>query len=144
MNSENYILGNLLAKLGISFEEAIRIVEGNIKLEKSPETIRNYILENCSIKISFLRNLYNSGINLQDFSSLIFTDYNNLMQNLDNNYFWINTIDFKAKNNIELRRNIVNFLAMRGLNSNKIANLLDVSPSAIQNDRNIFPVINNL
>lgn len=137
MYSESFILGYLLSKLGLTFEEAQRITENKLILEKSPQEIREAILSSSNIKIPLLRSLYNIGIDLNELAAFLRTP---MFENndLDNISFWFNQLNFSLKVHVELRRRIVFFLLKKGISINIIAKILNVSPSVVQNDKLII------
>lgn len=135
MYSESYILGYLTRSFGLTPDDIQKIITGNLTLDKSPEEIRDFILNNCIYKITLLRHFYNLGMNIYDIANLFQVDLNIMTQNIDNFSYWINYIDFRAKMNIEIRRRILSYLETQNISYNKIAEILNVSISTIQNDR---------
>lgn len=134
MYSESYILGYLSRSFGLTFDDIQKIITGNLILEKTPEEIKNFIFNDCNYRTTILRNIANLGVDINQFSALVKIDQKLLNSEIDNFNFWFNTIDFRAKSNINLRRILLQFLDNKA-NYKKIAEILNVSISTIQNDR---------
>lgn len=138
MYSENFILGSLLSRIGLTLNEAQKIAEGNLNLNKSPEDIRDFLLEDSEEKVTFLRSLFNTGLNLDEFSTKIGIPSFSI-NDIDNVYFWFNKLNFSLKVNIEFRKKIVHFLLNKNFTVNSISKILNVSPSVINKDRITIP-----
>lgn len=134
MYSENFILGCILNKIGLTLSEAQKIAEGNLNLNKTPAEIRDYLLEDSEEKLTLLRSLFNIGLNLDEFAIYMGIPLFKV-NDLDNVYFWFNQLNFSLKINIEFRKKIVRYLSERNFSVNSIAKILNVSPSVIQKDK---------
>lgn len=132
--SESYILGVILSKFGLTLEDAYKIQNGQLKLNKNSEEIRDFLLENSEIKTLFLRKLVNYGLNLNDLSSTIPVTFGELQSNIDNNFYWLNGIDFAIKINSHLRKKIGQLLYSKGYSFKIIGDLLGVSATTIHTD----------
>lgn len=137
MYTESFKLGYLLKVLGLTPIDLERIMNGNIIITQDPKDIREYILEGCDLKVTFLRNMVNIGTDPYELARILNTDANSLIINVDNFGFWVNTLDFRVKINVNLRRELIKYLVRKEITLNAIANILDVAISTVQNDRNI-------
>lgn len=137
--TEQFILGYLSNALGLSMEDLQKIASGTIILNKNPSEIKEFILENADLKITFLRNLYNQRIDFLRFASLFNLNADELYQNVDNTLYWLNALDFRVKVNVTFRRQLGKFLFDNyNYSYNQIANILNVAPTTIQTDKNYW------
>lgn len=137
--TEQFILGYLSNALGLSMEDLQKIASGTIILNKNPNEIKEFILENADLKITFLRNLYNQRIDFVRFASLFNLKADELYQNVDNTLYWLNALDFRVKVNVTFRRQLGKFLFDNyNYSYNQIANILNVAPTTIQTDKNYW------
>lgn len=143
MYTESFKLGYFLNKLGLTPEDLEKIMNGSIKLNQKPEDIREFILRDCDLKVTFLRSMSNIGINPYELGNILNVDANLLINNTDNFAFWINNIDFRVKINVNHRRQIVKFLTDKNISLNSIADILDVAVSTVQNDKNYLSLNSN-
>lgn len=136
--SEAYILGAILSKIGLTFDDACKIENGQLKLNKSSQEIRDFLLENSEIKTFFLRKLVNYGFNLQELADRISININELNANVDNGFYWLNGINFAMKINSSIRKRIGCLLYGKGYSYKMIGELLEVSATTIHSDKRGF------
>lgn len=138
MYTESFKLGYLLNKLGLTPIDLEKIMNGSIIINQKPEDIREAILLNCDLKITFLRSMVNMGVDPYELGRVLNTDPNLLIGNVDNFGFWVNNLDFRVKINVNLRREFIKFLMTKNISLNSIASILDIAVSTIQNDKTYF------
>lgn len=130
--SESFILGVILGKLGLSFEEAEDIALGRLLLKSDSNKLREYILLDSNKKNTLLRTIYSTGIDMSGLNDIL----NLKEEEYDNPRYWINSVNFREKISVKTRRTLIDYLLSKELSLNAIAAILGVAVSTVQNDRN--------
>lgn len=130
--SEGFILGGLLSQLGLSYDDALKIATGDLKLAKTAEEIREFIKTDSKGEMTLTMKLYRLGIDMKP----IMDEFKFNEEDLDDKGLWLNRICMRDKTSVATRRKLVAYLENCGITLNSIATILDVAVSTVQNDRN--------
>jgi len=128
-------LGVLLKITGLTLVDLQKIMNNELVLdeEKTPFQIRNYILEDSESRIALIRKMMNIGIPLYEFSNNFNLDINDVNVNIDNFFYYINSVDFKMRSNSHLRNQMIDFLRNYRVSSKQISEILDIGYSTVRN-----------
>lgn len=137
---DRILLGVLLNTIGLTLDEVQDIASGRVSIETDPWKIKELIFEGAEANNTLVRKILKYGLTLDEIGEL-FGDITSdkIEENIDNIYFFANSIDFTLKINKRLRRKIGKVLyEEHSFSLNQIANLLNVSTSTISLDKDIY------
>lgn len=128
-------LGVLLKITGLTLVDVQKIINNELILDDkvTPSEVRNFILDDSENKVSLLRKMSNLGIILSDFSNYFNFDAYEVERNIDNPFYYVNTVDFKMRSNSNLRNQMIDFLKNSRINSRQISEILDIGYSTVRN-----------
>ncbi|MEG2848212.1 MAG: hypothetical protein RR904_05540 [Bacilli bacterium] len=135
-NTENdsFLLGILLNLSGLSKIDVLRIANKELILdeEKTPNDIRNFILEDSQYKQTLLRKLCNVGIRIEDLINNFNLNKLEIENNIDNYFFYFNMIDFKIRSSKDFRERMIKLLLSYNVKSREIAEIMDVAYTTVR------------
>ncbi|MHA4985304.1 hypothetical protein [Cetobacterium somerae] len=133
--NDSFLLGVLLKVTGLSKSDVLKIANNELMLDedKTPSDIRNYILEDSELKVTLLRKLSNIGVNVNDLCIRFNLIQNEVLSNVDNYFYYFNTIDFKLRNSSNWRNQMIDLLLTYNIKSRDIANILDIGYTTVRN-----------
>lgn len=135
-NTENdsFLLGILLNLSGLSKIDVLRIANKELILdeEKTPNDIRNFILEDSQYKQTLLRKLCNVGIRIEDLINNFNLNKLEIENNIDNYFFYFNMIDFKMRSSKDFRERMIKLLLGYNVKSREIAEIMDVAYTTVR------------
>lgn len=130
-----FLLGVILKITGLSTTDIAKIANNELMLDesKTPSDIRNYILEDSEFKVTLLRRLNNIGIPLNEFSNNFKFNTQEVVNNIDNFFYYVNAVDFKLRTSSILRNQMIDFLVSHHIRNREIAEILDIGYSTVRN-----------
>ncbi|WP_432205662.1 hypothetical protein ACQ9ZF_12390 (plasmid) [Cetobacterium somerae] len=128
-------LGVLLKITGLTLLDVQKIINNELILDDkvTPSEVRNFILDDSQNKVALLRKMSNLGILLSDFSEYFNFNVLEVERNIDNLFYYVNTVDFKMRSNSNLRNQMIDFLKNSKINSRQISEILDIGYSTVRN-----------
>lgn len=133
------LLGALLRITGLSISEVQAIIQGNLMLKNKHDNLRTLILEGSEWKTTFcyrlIKEIPDRNMVLNDLNNIFNTKFE---ENEFNNYiynfmFYFNNFNFSLGYTTEIKEKLIGLFKSEkyNLTDNKIAIILDISPSTV-------------
>lgn len=126
--NDSFLLGVMLKITGLTKKE-IELISNNeliISEKRNSTNVREHLLFESRIEISFLKSLYIKGVNMKRLAKNFHLSQEEVMENLGNQHYFFNQINFEKKSNEELKNKMINFLIEEKFSNLVVQELLKI------------------